>query len=314
MNFVCVCEQTQAQAKPVYTRAKLNFENYLEILLNEKTIKTKATAVKKPTAANAAVKANPVLEKSAPAVAAKKVPSAKVQTVKAASKVIEAPAPIKKAVAKAAPVKKPAATAVETPIAKKVVAKTLIAKKVVAKKVPATKAVATKAVATKAVATKAVAAKVVAKKAVAKKAVAKKAVAKKAASKALSSGKKPSANGLPVRAKAVVNKLLEAVLKALDDMKAKDVVVIDVRNRTSITDDLVFASGTSTRHVKSLADSVAKAARDIKMPPIGVEGEKEAEWVLVDLADVVVHVMLPKTREFYALERMWSTAGDGTGE
>ena len=277
--------------------------------MNEKTIKTKATAVKKPTAGKTAVKANPVVEKSAPAVAAKKVPSAKVQTAKAAAKVIEAPAPVKRAVAKTAPVKKPAATVVETPIAKKVVAKTPIAKKVVAKKVPATKAAATKAVATKAVA-----AKVVAKKAVAKKAVAKKAVAKKAASKALSSGKKPSANGLPVRAKAVVNKLLEAVLKALDDMKAKDVVVIDVRNRTSITDDLVFASGTSTRHVKSLADSVAKAARDIKMPPIGVEGEKEAEWVLVDLADVVVHVMLPKTREFYALERMWSTAGDGTGE
>ena len=92
------------------------------------------------------------------------------------------------------------------------------------------------------------------------------------------------------------------------------VVVLDVRNRTSITDDMVFASGTSTRHVKSLADSVAKAARDIKMPPIGVEGEQEAEWVLVDLSDVVVHVMLPKTREFYALERLWSSAGDGASE
>ena len=117
-----------------------------------------------------------------------------------------------------------------------------------------------------------------------------------------------------MRVKPVVNKLLDAVLKALEDMKAKDVVVLDVRNRTSITDDMVFASGTSTRHVKSLADSVAKAARDIKMPPIGVEGEQEAEWVLVDLSDVVVHVMLPKTREFYALERLWSSAGDGTGE
>ena len=156
--------------------------------------------------------------------------------------------------------------------------------------------------------------KAVAKKSVANKIAAKKPVAKKATAKALTTGKKPSATGLPVRAKAVVNVLLETVLKALDDMKAKDVVVIDVRNRTSITDDLVFASGTSTRHVKSLADSVAKAAREIKMPPIGVEGEKEAEWVLVDLADVVVHVMLPKTREFYALERMWSAAGDGPNE
>ena len=196
----------------------------------------------------------------------------------------------KKAGAKTVFVKKTVATAVETPIAVKAVAKkTAIAKKIVANKA-------------------------VAKKAVAKKAVAKKSAAKKTASKALITGKKPSANGLPVRVKPVVNKLLDAVLKALDDMKAKDVVVLDVRNRTSITDDMVFASGTSTRHVKSLADSVAKAARDIKMPPIGVEGEQEAEWVLVDLSDVVVHVMLPKTREFYALERLWSSAGDGASE
>ncbi len=267
--------------------------------MNEKTIKAKATAAKKP-AAKTAVKAIAVAKKSVPAVAAKKIPSAKAAVVKSTAKIMAAPAaPVKKAVAKTALARKIAAPVVETPVAKKAVA---------------TKVVAKKATAKKAVATKVVAKKVVAKKVVAKKVVAKKAVAKKATSKALATGKKPSATGLPVRAKAVVNKLLEAVLKALDDMKAKDVVVIDVRNRTSITDDLVFASGTSTRHVKSLADSVAKAARDIKMPPIGVEGEKEAEWVLVDLADVVVHVMLPKTREFYALERMWGTAGDGISE
>ncbi len=222
----------------------------------------------------------------------------------------KAPAAKKATVAKTAPVKKAVPTVAAS--APAIVLKA-VAKKAAAKKVAATVPV-TKAVAKKAVAKKIVAKKVAAKKAVAKKAAAKKVVAKKTNTKALSTGKKPSATGLPVRAKAVVNVLLETVLKALDDMKAKDVVVIDVRNRTSITDDLVFASGTSTRHVKSLADSVAKAARDIKMPPIGVEGEKEAEWVLVDLADVVVHVMLPKTREFYALERMWSTAGDGTGE
>jgi ribosome-associated protein len=229
----------------------------------------------------------------------------------------KAPAAKKSTATKTAPVKKTApivaAPAPAPAIVLKAPAKRAVAKKVAAT-VPATKAVAKKALAKKTVEKKAVAKKVVAKKAVAKKAVAKKVVAKKATAKALSTGKKPSTSGLPVRVKAVVNVLLEAVLKALEDMKAKDVVVIDVRNRTSITDDLVFASGTSTRHVKSLADSVAKAARDIKMPPIGVEGEKEAEWVLVDLADVVVHVMLPKTREFYALERLWSSAGDGTGE
>jgi ribosome silencing factor RsfS/YbeB/iojap len=151
--------------------------------------------------------------------------------------------------------------------------------------------------------------KVVAKKAGAKKAAAKK-VSAKVVSQKVSSGKKPAASGLPARTVSAGEKLRNTVLKALEDMKAKDVVVIDVRQRTSITDDLVFASGTSTRHVKSIAEEVVKAAKAINMPPIGVEGEKEAEWVLVDLADIVVHVMLPKTREFYALERMWSSAGD----
>ncbi len=194
------------------------------------------------------------------------------------------------------------------------------AKALAVKKVPsaatsvAKKAAAKKSVTKKSVAKKTVTKKIVTKKIVTKKTTTKKTVTKKTTTKSLLTGKKPSSTGLPVRVKPVVNKLLDAVLKALEDMKAKDVVVLDVRNRTSITDDLVFASGTSTRHVKSLADSVAKAARDIKMPPIGVEGEKEAEWVLVDLADVVVHVMLPKTREFYALERLWSSAGDGASE
>ena len=237
--------------------------------------------------------------------------SSKAPTVKAAAKVLVAPsAPaVKKVSAKTAVVKKAASKVVEAITTKAAPA----GFGRVAKKAVATAVIAKTAVAKKVVAKKAVAKKVVAKKAVSKKAIAK-SVAKKIASKALITGKKPSSNGLPVRVKPVVNKLLDAVLKALEDMKAKDVVVLDVRNRTSITDDMVFASGTSTRHVKSLAYSVAKAARDIKMPPIGVEGEQEAEWVLVDLSDVVVHVMLPKTREFYALERLWSSAGDGASE
>lgn len=169
--------------------------------------------------------------------------------------------------------------------------------------------------------------KTVAKKAVAKKAVAKKATAKKAAAKkpanlastktaatAARSGKKPSSSGLPARKESATERLRQVVLKALDDMKAKDVVVLDVRPRTSITDELIFASGTSTRHVKSLADEVVKAAKANNMPPIGVEGEREGEWVLVDLADVVVHVMLPATREFYGLERLWSSAAGTSGE
>ena len=103
--------------------------------------------------------------------------------------------------------------------------------------------------------------------------------------------------------------LQTAVERALEDLKAKDVRVIDVRGKTGVTDFMVIASGTSSRHVKSIADEVIRKAKDIGQPPLGVEGEREAEWVLVDLGDVVVHVMLPRVREFYGLERLW-TVGD----
>ena len=99
------------------------------------------------------------------------------------------------------------------------------------------------------------------------------------------------------------------VLGALDDLKARDVQEIDVRGKSSIADLMVVASGTSTRHVKSLAEEVVKKAKQAGQPPIGVEGQREAEWVLVDLGDIIVHVMLPRTREFYSLERLW-TVGD----
>jgi ribosome-associated protein len=103
--------------------------------------------------------------------------------------------------------------------------------------------------------------------------------------------------------------LLMQVHAALEEMKAKDAVEIDVRGKTSIADFLVVVSGTSTRHVKSIADEVVKFAKNCGVMPLGVEGEREAEWVLVDLGDVIVHVMLPRVREFYALERLW-TVGD----
>lgn len=103
--------------------------------------------------------------------------------------------------------------------------------------------------------------------------------------------------------------LLEIVHAALAEIKAKDPVEIDVRGRTSIADYLVVVSGTSTRHVTSVADEVVKFAKRLGVMPLGVEGEREAEWVLVDLGDVIVHVMLPRVREFYALERLW-TVGD----
>lgn len=102
------------------------------------------------------------------------------------------------------------------------------------------------------------------------------------------------------------------VIAALEDRKAQDIQIIDVRKKSSVTDIMVIASGTSTRHVKSLADSVIEKVKAGGLRPLGVEGEQVGEWVLVDIGDVVVHVMLPSVREFYGLERLWSVAADSS--
>ena len=98
----------------------------------------------------------------------------------------------------------------------------------------------------------------------------------------------------------------DLVIRTLEDMKAFDVLSLDVRDKTSITDYLVIASGTSDRHVKSTAEAVAFQAKQAGQVPIGTEGLREGEWALIDLNGVVVHVMQPKVRDFYQLERLWN--------
>lgn len=116
----------------------------------------------------------------------------------------------------------------------------------------------------------------------------------------------------PAKAKKVARpRLAEVVTAALDDLKAQNVSVLDVSDLTDVTDTIVIASGTSDRHVKSLAGRVLERAKEAGFRSLGIEGEREGEWVLVDLQDVIVHVMLPRIREFYALEKLWDVRSTG---
>jgi ribosome-associated protein len=103
-----------------------------------------------------------------------------------------------------------------------------------------------------------------------------------------------------------LEQLKDLVVEVLNDMKARDISVMDVRGKTAVTDYMIVASGTSDRHVKAIAETVAYKAKEAGEAPLGTEGVQEGEWALVDLNGVVVHLMLPKVRDFYSLERLWS--------
>lgn len=125
-----------------------------------------------------------------------------------------------------------------------------------------------------------------------------------------SPGTSNSSNALSAQNLKDVQQCLSVVHEALLDVKAKDIVEMDVSSISNVADAIVIASGTSTRHVKALADNVAEEARKAGFRPLGIEGERDAEWILIDLGYVVVHVMLPTARKFYDLESLWRTSAE----
>jgi ribosome-associated protein len=102
-----------------------------------------------------------------------------------------------------------------------------------------------------------------------------------------------------------VESLKPIVIDALEDMKAQHIIELDVMGRTSVTDLMIIANGTSSRHVQAVADNVSEKVKEAGIQPLGAEGRGNSDWVLIDLGDIIVHVMTAQAREFYDLERLW---------
>jgi len=104
------------------------------------------------------------------------------------------------------------------------------------------------------------------------------------------------------------DQIRDLVISVLEDLKAIDIQEVDVAGQNPLTDRFIVASGNSTRHVKSMAEKILMKSKAAGQPPLGIEGDKGGEWVLVDLNDVIVHLMLPQTRAFYNLEKLWEAS------
>ncbi len=132
-----------------------------------------------------------------------------------------------------------------------------------------------------------------------------KAVAKLKTAPKPKSGASSKGSSVPRKSSSAKPSLKNVVLEALSDMKALEVKLLDVRGLTDIADFMVIASGTSDRHVRSAAQRVVEKAKEAGFRPHGVEGQQDGDWVLIDLNEMIVHVMLPRVREFYGLEKLW---------
>ncbi len=116
-------------------------------------------------------------------------------------------------------------------------------------------------------------------------------------------------NATPMNADPMnADKLQKLTVASLEDLKGRDIVVLDVSDRTTVTDWMIVVTGTSQRHVKSLANEVVEKSKEAGVRPLGMEGEGDGNWILVDLGDVLAHVMTEDSREFYALEKLWGVA------
>ncbi len=109
-----------------------------------------------------------------------------------------------------------------------------------------------------------------------------------------------------------LEKLVELVIETLEDNKATNIQTLDIRGASSFADLMIIASGTSSKKVISIAEKLIEKAKKNKVPPFGAEGKRYGEWVLVDLGDIIVHIMHPTMRAHYQLEKLWSLADDSS--